>query len=342
MWQFISCLFIIPLCIFLGIMKREPRTLWSGASFLVMMISLAASSSLALLSYGNVEKLAEHGVVVGVLLVLFVIAVLCVVAFPAVLIIIFFVEGIRVIRHEGMKPANLLSLLFSVLLYGYLVVWPMIGNTKKNTLGKALYAIIGFAAVYFLFLLAMYSLSAILNLIHWKKNRHADYIVVLGAGIIGKKVTPLLAARIKRGMELLDYNSNAVLIMSGGQGPGEEIPESEAMAAYAVEQGVAAERIWTEKRSVSTEENLRFSREMMVKEEPEIIIVTTAYHVFRALILAKKQGIKCVGFGAKTKWYFTLNALIREFIGYLSLTWKKHARVIGVVSAVVLILYFIR
>ena len=63
----------------------------------------------------------------------------------------------------------------------------------------------------------------------------------------------------------------------------------------------------------------------MDRDRPRVIVVTTAYHVFRALLLAKQQGLKCVGFGAKTKWYFTLNALIREFVGYLSLTWKQHA-----------------
>ena len=90
-----------------------------------------------------------------------------------------------------------------------------------------------------------------------------------------------------------------------------------------------------EQKSVSTEENLLFSRKLMDKEAPKIVIVTTAYHVFRTLILAKQQGIKCVGFGAKTKWYFTLNALIREFVGYLRLTWKKHALVIGIVASIV-------
>lgn len=134
---------------------------------------------------------------------------------------------------------------------------------------------------------------------------------------------------------MLKWNPNAVLIMSGGQGSGEDIPESEAMAAYEVDKGVDADRIIKEQKSVSTEENLLFSRKLMEKKTPKIIIVTTAYHVFRALILAKQQGIKCVGFGAKTKWYFTLNALIREFIGYLSLTWKRHALVIGIVAGLV-------
>ncbi len=114
-------------------------------------------------------------------------------------------------------------------------------------------------AVYVLSLLAMYSLSAVLDLFHLKKKRNADYIVVLGAGIIGDKVTPLLAARIEKGIELLRYNPNTVLIMSGGQGSGEDIPE----------------KIIMEQKSVSTQENLRFSRELMNKQKPQIIIVTT-------------------------------------------------------------------
>lgn len=149
-------------------------------------------------------------------------------------------------------------------------------------------------------------------------------------------MTPLLAARIDKGIDLLSSNPNAVLILSGGQGSGEDIPESEAMAAYAVGRGVDRERIVMEARSVSTQENLLFSRKLMEKEKPAIVIVTTAYYVFRALLLAKQQGIKCVGFGAKTKWYFTLNALLREFAGYLRLTWKRHAAVVGMVSCVMI------
>ncbi len=333
MWQFTFFLFFILFCIFAGIMAREPRTLWSGVSFFFMMICLSIFLFFILSEYSR--WLAAHDVVIGILILLFVLAIGCMLMFPAALIVMFFIEGIKVIKHEGVKPSNLLSMLFSILLYVYLSVWPMIGNLRKNTLSTMLYVIISFSAVYVLSLMAMYSLSAILNLIHLKKNRNADYIVVLGSGIIGKKVTPLLAARIERGMELLYSNPNAVLIMSGGQGPGEDIPESVAMAAYAVGKGVDAERIIMEQKSVSTEENLLFSRKLIDKEAPKIVIVTTAYHVFRALILAKQQGLKCVGFGAKTKWYFTLNALIREFVGYLRLTWKKHALVIGIVASIV-------
>ena len=162
---------------------------------------------------------------------------------------------------------------------------------------------------------------------------------MLGAGLDGSKITPLLAARIDRGIQLLRHNPKARLILSGGQGPGEDLPEGEAMAAYAIERGVEPGRVIIERESVNTEENLRFSRRLMEGRRPRIAIVTTAYHVFRSLILAKHQGIRCIGFGARTKWYFTLNAALREFAGYLSLTRKKHIAVLGIFAVLMLLLY---
>lgn len=64
--------------------------------------------------------------------------------FPVTLTAVFFIKGLKVAGHEGMKRSNLLSLPFSILLYVYLAAWPMIGNLNKNTLGTIIYVIIGF------------------------------------------------------------------------------------------------------------------------------------------------------------------------------------------------------
>lgn len=106
------------------------------------------------------------------------------------------------------------------------------------------------------------------------------------------------------------------------------------MARYAEQKGVAPEKLVVEGRSSSTEENLLFSRELMEGDRSRVIVVTTAYHVFRALLLARRQGLECVGFGARTKWYFTLNALIREFAGYLRLTWRRHILILALIAGI--------
>ncbi len=323
----------ISACVFVWIMLHEPRTLWSGLSLLWTLLCSVITMIFLVSEYA--DWLTGHDILMNILISLLILAVGCAITFPAVLIVTLFIEGIKVIRHEGLKPTNLLTMTFSVFLCIYLTVWPLIGGLKKGTLETKLYMIVSTLTVYALLLLAVYLLSAALNLIHLKKRRDADYIIVLGAGVIGTRITPLLAARIDRGIELLHSNPDAVLIMSGGQGPGEDIAEGEAMARYAEQSGVGKERIIVEGKSRSTEENLLFSRSLMVKANPRVILVTTSYHVFRALLLAKQQGLECVGFGAKTKWYFTLNALIREFVGYLRLTWKLHTFV-AVLSMVII------
>ena len=319
----------ISICVFAWIMLREPRTLWSGVSLLGVLLCSAVTMFFLLTKYA--DWLAEHDLLMNILVALLLLMVGCALVFPVIFIVTLFIEGIKLIRHEGLKPANLLTMLFSVLLYFYLAVWPVIGGLEKGRFGTKLYVLISLSAVYVLALMAVYLLSAALNLFHLKKRRRANYIIVLGAGLIGTRVTPLLAARIDKGIELLHDNPNAVLIMSGGQGPGEDIAEGEAMARYAEQKGVDLGKIIVEGKSTSTEENLLFSRELMSRDRPRVIVVTTAYHVFRALLLAKQHGLKCIGFGAKTKWYFTLNALIREFIGYLNLSWKQHAIVAALI-----------
>lgn len=337
MLQVTGGIFLVFLCLFGWVMLREPRSLWSGVSFFLLMCSLGVC--LVTVAVVCRDWLAAHEAVIWILLVLAGLAGLFVLVLPLLLLGMFLIEGIRVVRHEGLSPSNLLSLLFAGLWFGFLFIWPAVGVWQSSSLGMALYIVVSVSAVYLLSLMAMYVLSALLNLVHLRQSRRLDYIVVLGSGLNGDQLTPLLAGRVDRGIALLRHNPQAKLILSGGQGPGEDVPESDAMAAYAQKQGVEPGRLVLERQSASTEENLRFSRALMAGERPRVAVVTTAYHVFRALLLAKRLGLRCVGFGSKTKWYFTLNAVLREFAGYLRLTRRRHLKVMGVTAALLLLPY---
>ena len=197
---------------------------------------------------------------------------------------------------------------------------------------------------YLLFLAAMYAFSAVLNLVHLRKNQGFHYIIVLGCGILGEKMTPLLRNRVDKGISLLEKNPDAKLVLSGGMGPGESITEAECMKRYVLSKGISASRILIEDQSKNTYENLLFSKakieEDSSEEKPSLAIVTTSYHVFRALILAKKLHISCKGFGGKTKWYFTLNAILREFVAYLKISYRTHLCVIVSVNLLALFAYY--
>lgn len=176
---------------------------------------------------------------------------------------------------------------------------------------------------------AIYYLSAFVNRFHILKRHRLDYIVILGCGIIGEKITPLLKGRIDKALELFRYNPKAKIICSGGQGEGEDIAESEAMQKYLLECGIPQDKILVENKSTTTEENLLFSEKLM-EDNTSFALVTTQYHVLRALLIARELGLYCIGYGSKTKLYFALNAEIREFAGYLSLSKQKHLKVLFV------------
>ncbi len=181
----------------------------------------------------------------------------------------------------------------------------------------------------------LYTTSSFVNLVNLFPGK-LDYVVVLGAGLIGDQVTPLLASRIDKGIALYRKHAGSKLIMSGGQGINEWMAEGQAMADYAMQEGVPAEDILIEHQSTNTEENLKFSCALM-KPGSRFALVTNYYHVFRALLLARKMKIKCIGYGARTKFYFSLNAFIREFVGYVVMSRKGHLIFLGIVSAIYLL-----
>lgn len=73
--------------IFVGIMVRDARTLWSGGSFFWLMLWSAVTLFLFLSEYA--ASLMTNDVIIGILLFLIILAVGSIVAFPAVLILVF-------------------------------------------------------------------------------------------------------------------------------------------------------------------------------------------------------------------------------------------------------------
>lgn len=119
----------------------------------------------------------------------------------------------------------------------------------------------------------------------------ADYVVVLGAGIRGTELSLTLKQRLDASLTYAKSHQNIPIIVSGGQGPGEDMTEAQAMSNYLIQNGIAKDRIILENRSTSTEENLEFSKAIIQKNgafvHPRILIVTSDYHMFRARFIAK-------------------------------------------------------
>lgn len=320
----------IMIGLFIGVMKKEPRTLWSGLSCFFMILTLGIALVLSGFQYSNWIQM--HPTLYWILILLLTIIVFVLLFFPLIVILTFFIEGIQLIRKEGLRFSNLLSLLFSLGLLFYLVGFPALKGLNQNPYLIILYGLTASLVLFSCAQLSIFTLSALLNLVHFKKKNQFDVILVLGSGIDKEEVSPLLASRIDKGLELLKYNPEATLIVSGGQGAGEDIPESLAMFRYCIDKGVDPKQIIMENESKNTEQNLRYSQALFPHSNARVAIVTTRYHIFRALELARTMQIPCKGFGSKTKWYFTLNAFLREYVGYLKLSWKIQCRWIALIS----------
>lgn len=154
-----------------------------------------------------------------------------------------------------------------------------------------------------------------------KRGRY-DFIVVLGAGLCGKRVTPLLARRLDKALTYYDKGGRqARLVVSGGQGADEEVPEAAAMRDYLKEKGVKREMILMEDRSVNTFENMKYSKRIMDahKEDYRCLFVTNDFHVVRSGMHARRVGLgNARGAGCRTAAYYWPSAFIREYLAMLA------------------------
>ena len=149
-----------------------------------------------------------------------------------------------------------------------------------------------------------------------KDTEPADYIIVLGAGLRGDQMSLTLLRRMEAALACVQGET---IVVSGGQGRNETIPEAQAMGDWLLRQGFPEERIIREGRSTSTMENLRYARELIEAdsdrpiEELRVKIVSSDYHCFRAQMLARRAGFAQVsGYGADTPAMVAPSCYIRE------------------------------
>lgn len=143
------------------------------------------------------------------------------------------------------------------------------------------------------------------------------YIIVLGCGVNGTVPSMLLRERIDAACAYLTAHPNTVCVVSGGQGPGEDITEAACMFRELTDRGIDPQRIWLEDRSTSTAENLAFSLSVIEQHtgsRPDHIgIVSGEYHLFRAGLMAEEHGLRATGIPATTAWVpLRINYHLRE------------------------------
>ncbi|MFT4412303.1 YdcF family protein [Fredinandcohnia humi] len=163
------------------------------------------------------------------------------------------------------------------------------------------------------------------GMIHYKISQYtkvqpsddADYLIILGAKVNGEFPSLSLTYRINAAAEYAKENPETIIIASGGQGPGEDITEAEAMKRALIDKGINESRIFLEDKSTSTYENIDFSKRFIPDGAKKGLVVTNDYHLYRSIQIAKDAQLKVEGLPAKTPEITLVKAYIRE---YLSVT----------------------
>ena len=131
-----------------------------------------------------------------------------------------------------------------------------------------------------------------------------DYAIVLGGfSNLGSPYDSdrlnlnMCANRLSQTVDLYYQGKMKKIILSGGNGNIVGNQENEAInaAAYLKRVGIPSEAIIIDKKARNTYENFKYSKELLNNDgnSASILVITSAFHVPRSRLIAKKAGVSC-------------------------------------------------
>lgn len=178
---------------------------------------------------------------------------------------------------------------------------------SRKTIGKTLRSIIivALSMVVLFFALTIgingYMISSTRNDVHTiaqveELDLNADAIVVLGASVYADgRPSDILADRLEVAADLYKAGAAPAIIVSGDNRDN-HYNESDAMKKYCVELGVSADDIYIDHAGYDTYSSMY--RAHYVYGANSVMVVTQAYHLYRALAIAQGLGMSATGIAA--------------------------------------------
>lgn len=148
-------------------------------------------------------------------------------------------------------------------------------------------------------------------------GRQVSAVVILGAGVNGTEPSLSLRVRLEAALAYLQDRPDIPIVVTGSQGPGEEISEARCMADWLMDRGVDVGRILLEEQAGNTEENIRFSKQLLalsgVGSSDNVAVVSSDYHLYRASLYWDAPGFVPVAAHMPGRYLpLTINYYIRE------------------------------
>jgi uncharacterized SAM-binding protein YcdF (DUF218 family) len=122
--------------------------------------------------------------------------------------------------------------------------------------------------------------------------RQVDAIVVMGAAQYDGRPSPQLAARLDHAADLWNLGLAKVMVVTGGNQPGDRFTEAEASAKYLIELGVPEDAILKESSAHSTYASLDGVAALLREQGLyKVLVVTDPFHSLRSRLIAQELGL---------------------------------------------------
>jgi uncharacterized SAM-binding protein YcdF (DUF218 family) len=155
---------------------------------------------------------------------------------------------------------------------------------------RAIVALLAFAGLCVLYYLV--TLFQVMRAGRASEPQPADAIVVLGAAQYDGRPSPQLAARLDHALDLWNAGVSPIVMVTGGNQPGDRFTEAEASARYLVDRGVPDSAIMREDEGRTTYESLDVAADLLAEAGIErVVLVTDPYHSLRTRLIAEQFGL---------------------------------------------------
>ncbi len=121
----------------------------------------------------------------------------------------------------------------------------------------------------------------------------SDAIIVLGAAQYDGQPSPILAARLDHAMELRARGVADVIVVTGGNQPGDRTTEASASADYLLAHGVPERDIRREVSGTNSWQSLAAAARFLIEEgRTDVVLVSSPYHALRTEEIADEVGLR--------------------------------------------------
>ena len=123
--------------------------------------------------------------------------------------------------------------------------------------------------------------------------RRAEAIVVFGTAQYNGVPSPVLAARLDHAIELYRKGLAPVIVVTGGNQPGDQFTEATASANYLIQRGVPDDDVLREVSGTSSWQSLAATANFLDERDiSEVLLVSDPFHSLRIRAMASELGLE--------------------------------------------------